>query len=482
MAFIKQIDFVPSVKSAFGVLETAERTPSFQGDFIHGINPQQWRYSYTFTITTVTPSASPGDVYTNSNHDFIVIYLSGATLVCYGSGSPGAAPGTLTRVTGAGSAALAYNAFTTQAGVVRGTGATVDTNGGRLRLQCGTSSTGYAYLESRRIARYRAGEGGVEEFTPLFSASAADNIQIAGVGAISNSAPYDGYFVGFSGTTFGVFHYARGSLVNFYSQSAWNGDKMDGTGPSGTNLDFSFGTPWMVKYPYLGYGDVLFFAQNARGDWSLVHTIYYANTTASTQVGNPNFRVIAYMANSGNTTNLSALVGSVGTFISGARSFVGNPPITLDGSKSITAETSIFSVKNASSYNGVENLGLLRLLSLSVSVSSVLANTVFIRLRVGAVLGGAAAFAAVSGTTTNGGVTITNGTSIASQDVGITTTSGGFYVFGLTASSGANGSGGISIDTYPFDIYLEPGAIMSFSAQSGNATTVGISAVFTQDI
>lgn len=53
--------------------------------------------------------------------------------------------------------------------VVSGTAATIDTNASRLRIQSGTGSAGYAYITSRKIVRYRAGQGTTARFTPLFS-------------------------------------------------------------------------------------------------------------------------------------------------------------------------------------------------------------------------------------------------------------------------------------------------------------------------
>jgi hypothetical protein len=105
--------FNPANNSAFGTLETAELTPTFQGDFVYGLNTQLWA-----------------------------------------------------------------------AGVVNGTGATVDTDAARLRIQSGTASGGYAWIQPKRPARYRAGQGTVARFTPLFTTGVANNVQLWGMGTI----------------------------------------------------------------------------------------------------------------------------------------------------------------------------------------------------------------------------------------------------------------------------------------------------------
>jgi len=207
--------------------------------------------------------------------------------------------------------------------------ATVDVNNSRLRLQCGTNTAGSAIFNSRRIAKYRPGQGMVARFTGVFGTALASNTQIIGVG---NSA--DGYFFGYNGTSFGILHRSSGtgSLVNTWvAQSSWNGDKANGTGASAFNWNQQLGNVMMIKYPYLGYGDIKFFVQDsATGKFILVHTIRFANTVTTTQLSNPNMFFYAQNLNSGNTTNNIMYCGSVGVFISGVRSFIGNPKWAID--------------------------------------------------------------------------------------------------------------------------------------------------------
>lgn len=52
--------------------------------------------------------------------------------------------------------------------VVSGTGATIDTDSSRLRIQSGTANNGFAYIQSKRPLRYRAGQGTVVRHTHVF--------------------------------------------------------------------------------------------------------------------------------------------------------------------------------------------------------------------------------------------------------------------------------------------------------------------------
>lgn len=464
--------------SAFGTLETAEMTPIIQGDFVYGINKQIWAYNYVFTVTSPAAAPAYGDLYTNSNNYYMVLYSSGTTLVCAGTGDP-SATGNLTRATGSGSTPIAYSAFTTSAGVTNGTGATIDTNVSRLRIQSGTSSTGYSYLLSRRPIRYRAGQGTTARFTPLFTSGSADNIQLWGLGSLVNNAPYDGYFFGYNGTSFGIAHYTAGTPV-WYSQDAdWNKDKVNGTPGTAFNWNKTYGSPVMIKYPYLGYGDILFFVQNpSTGRWVLVHVISYANTSASTQLSNPTMNFMGYTKNSGNTSNKIMYCGSVGVFISGVRSFIGNPKYGIDKTNdAITStESNILTIRNCLFYNGVYNRGLIRLNQIALGLKE--ATVVTLRFKINATLGGTPSFAAVDGTISNGGMTITSGNSVASYDTAGTTITAGVYRFNLTLGA----SGTEAVDLTPHEIFVAPGEQLVISGVATGNSTVGLSLNWSEDI
>ena len=390
----------PSMLSAFGTLETGELTPIFQGDFVYGLNTQNWNTA-----------------------------------------------------------------------VVSGTGATVDVNVGRLRIQSGTAAAGYAYITSKRIIRYRAGQGNLVRLTPLFTAGVANNIQLWGVGTLAANVPNDGYFFGYQGVNFGIFHYPNSTTPTFTPQTAWNGDNT-------TAWDPTKGTPVMIKYPYLGYGDIEFFSQNpATGGWVLRHIIQYANTSASTQLGNPSMQLIGFTLNTGNTTNQIMYTGSVSIFLSGTRNFASNPKWAFNANAtSVTTEKAVFNLKTATTYNGVANRGMIRLNTLSISQTANGVATVM--LKINATLGGSPSYTPINGSTSDTGVTITSGNSIASADTAGTFTSGGQYVYNLSCGP----TGASVMDLTPMELFLAPGDILTITAIASASSTVAVSLNWTEDI
>jgi len=360
-----------------------------------------------------------------------------------------------------------------QAGVTSGTGATVDTNAARLRIQSGTNSAGYAYQLSRRPIRYRAGQGLVARFTPIFTTGVADNIQFWGVGAVVSNAIYDGYGFMYNGASFGVGHYVRGAAVAFTAQASWNGGTLPFT------YEPTKGTPVMIKYPYLGYGNIEFFIQVPdTGRWFLAHVIKYANTVATTQLSNPSMYFMGYTLNSGNTSNMTMYCGSVGIFLSGERSFVGNPKWAVDSSKStITTETNLITIKNATTFNTITNRGLIRVNSISVSSSAANGGAIF-RLKINATLGGSPSYTTVNGTTSDAGVTITSGNSIASYDTAGTTVSGGTFIYSISVDN----PNSTMKDLIQESLIIAPGETLTVSGYSTNSATMGVSVNFSEDI
>ena len=413
MTTFKTVTVGASQSSAFGTIETSELTPVIQGDFIYGLNTQNWNTA-----------------------------------------------------------------------VVSGTGAAVDTNAGRLRIQSGTASGGYAYVTAKKVIRYRAGQGTTVRFTPLFTAGVANNVQLWGIGQMSANEPLNGYFFGFNGTTFGIAHYNNSTTATWVAQTDWNGDKIDGSAGSSFTWNKTFGTPVMIKYPYLGYGDITFWVQNpTTAEWRLVHTIRYANTSASTQLSNPNMHFLGYTRNTATVTNNIMYCGSVGVFSSGVRNFVGNAKWSMDNNKTgITTETCILNIKNATTYNGVINSGVIRLNSITVGASTATNSAIVIRFKTGVSIGGSPSYTTINGTTADAGVTITSGNSIASYDTAGTTVTGGTYLFSIALATGTNAPAVQTVDLTPYDILIQPTEILTISGFSTNNAGITVAANWSEDL
>jgi hypothetical protein len=232
----------------------------------------------------------------------------------------------------------------------------------------------------------------------------------------------------------------------------------------------------------LGYGNITFWVQNpTTSAWILCHTIRYSNSTAAVQISNPNLSSYAQVINSGNTSNLIMYVGSIGFFLVGERSFIGSPQWAADNSKNtITTETCLLNIRNATTYNGVTNRSLIRLNSVSFSSAQAAAAAAasFLRFKLGATIGGVPSYATINGTTADGGVTITSGNSVASVDKAGTTVAGGTFLFSLGAGNSTNSF----IDLTPFNLFVAPGEIMTISGFSSISATLGCALTWTEDI
>jgi len=348
-----------------------------------------------------------------------------------------------------------------------------DASDGRLRLQTGTGAAGSAIYTARRPAQYRPGQGMLWRGTAPFTSGVANSTQLAGVGDAT-----DGYFFGFNGTSFGIAHRNNSANPTWVAQTAWNGDKCDGSGVSGFNWDKTKGAPMQIMYPYLGYGNITFWVQNPMTSrWILCHTIRYSDTSASTQVRVPDLFIRYEATNSGNTTNLTMYAGSSAIFMCGNYSLAGKPKWAADSNKSaITTETVLLSIRNATIYNGIHNHGLVRVNS--VSFSSTANNGVAIlRFKIGATVGGSPSFTTINGTTADNGVTITSGNSLASIDTAGTTVTGGTYIFNMTIGSPGNDS----INVEDLSIFIAPGETLTISGFSTASTTMGVGVNWTED-
>lgn len=347
----------------------------------------------------------------------------------------------------------------------------VTSSNGLLILQSSTTNNGTATFLSKNPARYRAGQGITARFTAVFSTGIAQSTQTVGVG--DNG---DGYFFGFNGTSFGILHKNRG-VETWVAQSAWNGDKVDGTGPSGFIWDKTKGNVMQIVYPYLGFGNIKFYVQdNTTSRFLLVHTVRYNNSNTTPQLSNPSLKFKAYVANNGSTTNTRMSVASVGIFLNGQRVFLGPQFGVANIKTSVSTEQSIFAVRNASTYNGIVNTGVLRLRSMSFANDN---GTAIGRMRIikGATIGGSPAFTPVRGTTADNGVTITGGESIASFDVAGSTGTGGYTVFNSMSSRNTS----FEMDLTPYNIYVAPGEDIILAAECASATSFGISLNWNED-
>lgn len=160
------------------------------------------------------------------------------------------------------------------------------------------------------------------------------------------------------------------STDTFIAKTAWNGDKLDGTGASGVTIDPTKGNVYEIGIQYLGSGCVIFkvlvaTANSNNPRWVIVHTIKNPNTLTKTHVGNPSFPFTMAAYSAGSTTDLTVRCGSFAGFIEGEKKLHGNRftyfnTLTTVGAANLQA---IFTFKNERYYGGRTNQSVINLLA-----------------------------------------------------------------------------------------------------------------------
>ena len=356
--------------------------------------------------------------------------------------------------------------------------ATVSATNGMAVLTTGTQVNSVALLKTLNYVKYRPGQGAKSRFTALFTTGVTGSTQIAGT--IGNGT--DGVAFGYNGTSFGVL-YRHNSTDTWIPQSTWNYDTMLGGTASGKVIDPTKLNVYQIKFQYLGGGNIFYYVLNDfSGRWVLVHMVRNAGTLTAPIFRNPSMP-IAFEAR--NTTNTSAVViktASVGQFLEGPRVFLG-PRSAIDGANSsipATTQTSIVTLRNATTYNGLGNFSIAHLRQLSISSNDTGSTKGCVNLRV--VRNPTTSFTLfvpVNGTTADGGVTITGGQSTMSSNAAALTVTGGTVIYTMTINIG----GSNTMDVTPMDINVYPGDVLAICAYStASGPVVGVSASWNEDI
>lgn len=356
--------------------------------------------------------------------------------------------------------------------------ATVSATNGMAVLTTGTQVNSVALLRTLNYVKYRPGQGAKSRFTALFTTGVAGSTQIAGT--IGNGT--DGIGFGYNGTSFGVL-YRHNSTDTWIPQSTWNYDTMLGGTASGKVIDPTKLNVYQIKFQYLGGGNIFYYVLNDfTGRWVLVHMVRNAGTLTAPIFRNPSMPIALEARNTTNTSAVVIKTASVGQFLEGERVFLG-PRNSLDAvnlSISATTRTSIVTLRNATTYNGLGNFSIAHLRQLSISANDTGTTKGCVNLRV--VRNPTTSFTLfvpVNGTTADGGVTITGGQSTMSSNAAALTVTGGTVIYTMTINIG----GSNTMDVTPMDINIYPGDVLAICAYStASGPVVGVSATWNEDI
>ena len=170
------------------------------------------------------------------------------------------------------------------------------------------------------------------------------------------------------------------STDTWIPQSSWNGDKLDGTGPSGITLDPQTGNVFQIQIQYLGFGAVTFQVEGAfagnNPDFVTAHSINFPNSQTTTSITQPSFPYTMSAYSAGSTTDVYVATASCAGFIEGKKKLTG-PRMTYNretsGFVGSTASTyyPLFTFRNdlIHGHNGTEraNQSVVNILSMSCS-------------------------------------------------------------------------------------------------------------------
>ncbi len=338
---------------AFGDVVTAGLTPTVQRDFVHGGHPDelqeytalsgaityedsmaalstgltQYGYAFLRTDRTVRYRAGQGEILR-----FTVLFEDGAvagvaqTAGAFGgsenglfvgynyldTGGPGGVPRFGVCRQHDGARHVEYLEVTASAGGAETVSLTLNGTLYSIPVTAGTAAE-----NAQEIAEFDFGGTWIAEAAGDFVYLLANNVGLR-----------DGtYSITSTGTLTGTLTTERdGAAVteDWVYQEDFNGDTIDGNGPSGMVFDPTKGNVFGISLQYLGFGGIEFYIENPETrQLILIHRYTYANQYTKPNVSSPIFALGAAVAALGAAEDVSVKLGSLGGFIEGPIEFLG---------------------------------------------------------------------------------------------------------------------------------------------------------------
>jgi len=252
---------------------------------------------------------------------------------------------------------------------------------------------------------------------------------------------------------------------NWVTQSGFNGDPMDGTGPSGYNLNPLKGNVYQIGIQYLGFGSITFDvevvnASSNNAEFVTCHTIKYPNSATTPVVNQPSFPFTMAAYSSGSTTDVSVSVGSFAGFNEGDRVLSG-PRFSYERSSTSVsngAYYALMTIRNNTVFAGRANQSVVNLVSWAACHDD--ATPVTMYLIKNAALVGTPSFSAWSANSC---------TYVDTAATTCTITDNSQLIYQLPV-----GQGGSLLVQFVDEITLQPGETVTLAAQTvtGTATWV----------
>lgn len=249
--------------------------------------------------------------------------------------------------------------------------------------------------------------------------------------------------------------------TNFVAQADWNVD------PATWLTDPTKGNVFQIDFPYLGYGNHLFYAENPNtGSFQLVHMIQWADANTQPSLGNPSMHCGVFAASLGSTTNLTAVSACVSSFIAGIPGRTRNPRSFRNEKNIGTTLTSLFTIRNRDQFGGKANQVEIEPLILTARTESTKGARGVIYAN--AVLGGETNFSYLNETNLVAETSTTETTAAAGSPL---------MEFDITSSA-------TIIDLTPLRIRIPPGITLTVAAavNSGAAADMSVGLTWYEDL
>ncbi|GAA0126423.1 hypothetical protein UT300019_23260 [Clostridium sp. CTA-19] len=323
-------------------------------------------------------------------------------------------------------------------------------------LSTSTANNGSSKIATRKVLRYSPGLGGLARFTAVFTTGVTNSQQIIGLGDDT-----DGFYFGYNGTDFSILRIQNGTS-NWISQTNWNVDKMNGTGPSGMTLDPTKGNVYTIQFQWLGFGVINYYiTSTTTGQPILVHRIQYPNTAIVPSVYNPSFPLTAKVVNSGNTSNVVLKTPSAMAFCEGdgySQAIITRNSAANSVSLSTPTNQNGLTILNTSTFASKVNRTRIRLDFVSTSVQG--ERAVLFKLVRNATFG-----------TTLSYTPINANTSVIQYSTTQTSATGGIQIFSFESPINS----GSQLFLNSLNITLAPGETLTLQVTSGNSTQLDCS-------
>lgn len=356
---------------------------------------------------------------------------------------------------------------------------TVSSIDGLLLVASGAGSNSVGAVNSRRLIKYRDGQGALARYTALYTNSVLNNMQLVGAGTES-----DGFFFGYwTNQVFGIIHRNNGT-ENFIPRTSWNEDLVNGsntsTNKSGFNFNPLFGNVMGIQWQYLGFGNVRFYIENpTNSQHVLVHTIRYPNQYTTPSLRNPTLPLRVESRNYNTVSNVTVKSASMAGFLEGTSVELGPKYGFSTNRTSVTTIIPIFTVKVASNFNGQVCTSILRLKTIAFGANTGGAGSGIVTLKVirNATLGGSPAFVATDGTAADNGATVT-GNAFSSVDVAASSATGGTILYNAIVAVGNSALQEVK----DLDLFAGTGDTLTITIESTQSCTAGAGVTWREDL